>query len=442
MKITCVGGGPAGLYFAISAALRDGGHEITVIDRDPPGATYGWGVVYWDNLLDTLYRNDAESARALRAASALWREQRVTLDGRTAHLGGYGYSVGRAALLEILARRASDLGVDVRHDHAVTDAHDIPDADLVVAADGANSRVRSLSAGRFGTTVRSGANPYLWLGTDRVFRSFVFDFVPTPGGWVWCHAYPSSAGASTFIVECQPSTWEALGLDTLPVDETVSLLEGIFGDLLGGHRLLLAPRDRDVTWRRFTEVGNTHWYDGSVVLLGDAAHTTHFTIGSGTRLAINDAIALADRLYRHDNVLATALPGFERDRLPRISRVQAAARSSMAWFEHLDRYTDRDATDFAAAMCGRQGPLPAWRFLRHRTRQLLPVRTADRWLDNGRRTYLALRRGETLQPPRRPGRRHDRTPGHVDGSHGARTADGRAPGPQLQPLVEPQPSQT
>jgi hypothetical protein len=205
---------------------------------------------------------------------------------------------------------------------------------------------------------------------------------------------------STFIVECQQSTWEALGLATLPVDDGVALLEQIFADLLRGHRLLSTSRGQPAQWRCFVEVANAHWYDENVVLLGDAAHTTHFTIGSGTRLAIIDAIALAHRLYQHDNDLAAALPGFERDRLPRISRVQASARSSMAWFEHLDRYTDRDAVDLAAAMCGRQGPMAPWRYRRHRARQLLPVRTVDRWFENGRRTYLALRRGETLRRPR------------------------------------------
>jgi anthraniloyl-CoA monooxygenase len=410
MKITCVGGGPAGLYFAISAALRDAGHDITVIDRDPPGATYGWGVVYWDNLLDTLYRNDAESARRLRAASALWREQRIRLRGQAAYLGGYGYSAGRAALLDILARRAEDVGVDVRYEHAVTAVDDIPPGDLVVAADGANSRLRSLYDDRFDTSLRTGANPYIWLGTDRVFRSFVFDFVETPAGWVWCHAYPSSSGVSTFIVECQQPTWEALGLGTMTAEDGIAVLEDIFSDVLRGHRLLSTSRGQHAQWQHFTEVRNAHWYNENVVLLGDAAHTTHFTIGSGTRLAIVDAIALAHRLYQHDNDLDTALPGFERDRLPRISRAQAAARSSMAWFEHVDRYTDRDAVDFAAAMCGRQGPMPPWRYVRHRARQSLPLRTGDKWFENGRRTYLALRRGETLRSPEAA--RRDR-PSHV-----------------------------
>ncbi|MFZ0119467.1 MAG: FAD-dependent oxidoreductase, partial [Pseudonocardiaceae bacterium] len=208
MKIVCIGGGPAGLYFAISAKLRDAGHDITVIERDPAGATYGWGVVYWDDLLDMLFRNDLDSAQEIRAASVLWQEQRVILRSeQTAYLPGYGFSVGRAALLDILAQRATELGVDVQYCHEVDDPSDPADADLVVVADGANSRVRQRHGDHFGARVDIGGNPYIWLGTDKVFDSFTFAFEQTSAGWVWFHAYPSSAGISTCIVECAQATW-------------------------------------------------------------------------------------------------------------------------------------------------------------------------------------------------------------------------------------------
>jgi 2-polyprenyl-6-methoxyphenol hydroxylase-like FAD-dependent oxidoreductase len=399
MKIAVVGGGPGALYFAISAKLRDAGHEITILERDQPGATYGWGVVYWDDLLDTLYLNDSESARKLRAASVLWQQQEVRLRReRTAYYPGYGYSVGRAAMLDILARRASDLGVDIRYRHEVDDLSAFADADVVVGADGASSRVRQLHGG-FGTTTTSGANPYIWLGTDKVFDSFVFAFQETPAGLVWCHAYPSSSGISTFIVECQQRTWDGLGFGTMSSEDGVRTLEKIFADVLGGGSLISESRGRPARWLHFAEVRNAHWYQDNVVLLGDAAHTTHFTIGSGTRLAIIDAIDLAQALYEHPESVPLALREYEKQRRRPMNRSQAAARSSMAWYEHADRYTDRDGVAFAAAMAARQGPLPPWRHQVHNAEQLAPVRTVHRWYETGRRFYLARKRGEPLRSP-------------------------------------------
>jgi 2-polyprenyl-6-methoxyphenol hydroxylase-like FAD-dependent oxidoreductase len=226
MKTVCIGGGPAGLYFAISAKLRDAGHDITVIERDPAGATYGWGVVYWDDLLDILFRNDLDSAQRIRAASVLWQEQRVILRSeQTAYLPGYGFSVGRATLLDILGERATDLGVDVQYRREVTDTSTLTDADLVVICDGANSRLRQRHRDHFGTRADSGGNPYIWLGTDKVFDSFTFAFEQTSVGWIWFHAYPSSSGISTCIVECTQPTWLALGFDSLSSEDSAALLE-------------------------------------------------------------------------------------------------------------------------------------------------------------------------------------------------------------------------
>ncbi|MCE0766474.1 FAD-dependent monooxygenase [Pseudonocardia kujensis] len=396
MRIVVIGGGPGALYFAISAKLRDAGHDITVIERDPPGATYGWGVVYWDDLLDALYSNDAESARELRAASVLWQQQEVRLRGETAFYAGYGYSVERAALLEILGRRAADVGVRVRYQEEVHDLSGFRDADLVVAADGAGSRVRQQGE-HFGTTLSTGANPYIWLGTDKVFSKFLFDFRETPAGWVWCHAYPSTSGISTFIVECQERTWNGLGLDGPAGDASTSALEEIFSDVLGGRRLISESRGRPARWLRFTEVVNDRWHHDGVVLLGDAAHTTHFTIGSGTRLAILDAIALAQSLYERGDSLPRALDLYEKRRRRPMMRTQAAARSSMAWFERVDLYTDRDSVAFAAAMAARQGSLPPWRHQLHLLEQLAPARAAHRCYETGHRFFLARRRGEPLR---------------------------------------------
>jgi len=255
MRIVCIGGGPAGLYFAISAKLRDAGHDITVIERDPPGATYGWGVVYWDDLLDILFRNDPDSARALRAESVLWQEQRVILRSeQTAHLPGYGFSVGRATLHNVLGERASELGIDVQYRQEVDDLAALGEADLVVVSDGAHSKVRQRHGEHFGARVDVGGNPYIWLGTDKVFDHFTFAFEQTSAGWVWFHAYPSSAGTSTCIVECTQQTWQRLA-DTVAgvfVPAVLSIAALTFGGwALAGYAFHLAlTRERLGAWFR------------------------------------------------------------------------------------------------------------------------------------------------------------------------------------------------
>ncbi|EIV91192.1 FAD-dependent monooxygenase [Frankia sp. QA3] len=403
MRIVCVGGGPAGFYFAISTKLRDPAHEVTVIERDPPGATYGWGVVYWDNLLDVFFRNDPASARDIRAQSTLWQEQRISVEGAgAAYLAGYGFSMQRAALLDILARRAIALGVRVEYRHEIDDLGPFADADLIVASDGANSRVRQAGGDLFGTSVTTGSNPYIWLGTDRFFDSFAFAFERTPAGWIWCHAYPSSAGLSTCIVECTRRTWEGLGFDERGDEDTLRELEKIFAEPLDGHALISQCRGRTARWQRFTEITNQRWYHDNVVLLGDAAHTTHFTLGSGTALAIVDAVMLAQILYDNNDDLTAALRSFDARGRMALHPVQAAARTSMAWFEQADRYLDRDAVSFAYAMAGRHGRQPPWRYQVHRATQVPAIRRALRGLHSGSRWCLARRRGEPAPSRAKP----------------------------------------
>lgn len=397
MKITCVGAGPAGLYFAISAKLRDAGHDITVIERDPPGATYGWGVVYWDNLLDPLYANDAESAQQIRSASTLWQEQQVVLGGTDfGFLGGYGFSVNRATLLDVLAERATDLGVDIRYEHDVQSLDELADSDLIIGADGAGSKVRSLHEDEFGTRVETGNNPYIWLGTDKVFDRFTFAFERTSAGWIWFHAYPSSAGVSTCIVETTEQTWKALGFDERSDEDAVRLLEKIFEKPLEGHSLISRSRGQPARWQRFTQVLNRSWRYENVMLLGDAAHTTHFSIGSGTRLAIMDAMILAQKLHDHEH-LDTAMRDFDQQGRSALRPLQAAGRTSMAWFERADRYLDREAVDVAYAMAARGGAQSPWQYRMHQATQVPAVRKGMRWYDNGQRWYLACRRGEALR---------------------------------------------
>ncbi|MEK6442316.1 FAD-dependent monooxygenase [Pseudonocardia sp. T1-2H] len=391
MKITCVGGGPAGLYLAVLAARRDPRHRITVLERNPEGATSGWGVVFWDDLLDDLYRNDPVSAAALRRDAVLYQGQTVLLDGHpAAHLGGYGYSIGRRRLLEILTGRARELGVDVRFDTPADDAA-TAGADLVVAADGVSSGLRSRHAEAFGTAETVGRNSYIWLGTDKVFDTFTFAFAHTAAGWIWFHAYPCAEGISTCIVECAPEVRAGLGLDGPDPDAHIARLEQLFAGPLGGRRLLnRAPGQQPAPWMRFHEIRNTTWCRGRTVLVGDAAHTTHFSIGSGTKLALRDAIELAALLPSDTTRIDERLHTYDVRRRAALGPIQDAARRSMAWFEHVDAHLGPEpgAVDpvlFAYDLWRRRGQYPLWRYHLHLATQVATVRTARRAVGTVRR---------------------------------------------------------
>lgn len=372
MRIACVGGGPAGLYFAILASRLDAAHEVTVFDRFPEGVTYGWGVVFWDGLLDDLDVNDGPSARAVRANAFRWQDQTVHVQGRQpVRIPSHGFSVGRQTLLSILGARAREVGVDVRYGHAIDDLAELDGHDLVVACDGVNSRLRERHRREFGTVVDRRRNKYIWLGTTKRFDSFTFPFVHTAAGWVWCHAYGFDAGASTFIVETSPETWAGLGFDTLGPDATMRRLEELFGEHLDGHALRPQAGTRDRTpWCEFQTVTNERWHHGNVALMGDAAHTTHFTIGSGTRLALEDAIGLAAQLRAH-TALEPALAAYGRRRAAELRPIQREARNSAQWFERVPRYIDQDDAWFADLLVGRRSwflprlPPRAYLRLRH-----------------------------------------------------------------------------
>ena len=357
MKVACVGGGPAGLYFALLMKLRDPGHDITIFERSMDTSTYGWGVTLEGDLLETLYRSDPKSARAIDQAAFRWVNHVVDVQGeQVLDAGRGGCSIRRQRLLAILARRAGGLGVHIEFDQEVMALSQLPEVDLIVACDGVNSRTR-LDAGRFQTDLQLGSNKYIWLGTDKVFDSFTFPFVHTGSGWVWGYAYGIDAESSTFIVECLPETWTGLGFDTMPPQDCLSLLEKIFERHLDGHQLVGQVRDAtDVRWLNFRTVSNQRWYDGKTVLTGDAAHTTHFTIGWGTKLAIEDVIALADNLHRHSK-LQLALESYERQRQAALLQPQSEARLSARWFENISRYIDLKPHQFATLLFGRRSPL-------------------------------------------------------------------------------------
>ncbi len=395
MRITCIGGGPGGLYLAVLAKLADPTHEVTVLERNAPGVTYGWGVVFWDDLLDDLFRRDPVSARAIWDAACRWDEYEVRAAGTpTTHLGGYGFSLGRHVLLDILARRARELGVRIEYRTEAVDPAAYADADLVVAADGAGSRVRDAAA--FGTTVEPGSNRYIWLGTPHVFRTFTFGFERTDAGWIWFHAYPFDDRTSTFIVECTPQTWAGLGFDRLDAATGCARLEQIFAAHLGGQPLVDHTAEAGRTgWQTFRRVTNERWHHGTVALLGDAAHTTHFAIGSGTKLALQDAMALADAIAA-DAPLPAARAGYERRRKLAIAPMPRAASASSEWFERVPDFVDRPAVPFAYALSNRRGDYPPWRYLLHVSTQHPVPRAVLRWALGARKWRRGRRRLQQL----------------------------------------------
>jgi anthraniloyl-CoA monooxygenase len=387
MNIVCVGGGPAGLYFAISAKLRESDHDITVIERNPAGVTYGWGVGYWDDVLDSLYRNDPVSAREIQSVSGVWDGVEVHVGGQdVAYLGGYGLSMGRKRLLDILAERATDLGVNIQFQREVKDLSELAEADLIVASDGVNSRERQLFVNHYQTDVLVGRNKYLWLGTYRVFNAFRYAFEQTPAGWIWLHAYYLDAERSTCIVECSPETWEGLGFHELGADQSMRLLEQIFERHLCGQPLINQLRTDDkLPWHNFRLISNKSWYHDNVVLMGDAAHTTHFSIGSGTKLAIGDAISLAAKLAEHED-LPSALRAYEAKRRAEVVPIQCNAANSMRWLENVDDYIGQDSVHFAYALSKRYRPRqPLWRYPLHLATQIPALRTVRRKLTAVRR---------------------------------------------------------
>lgn len=354
MRIVCVGGGPAGLFFSILMKERDPHHEITVLERNPAGLTYGWGVVFWEDLLDELRATDPATAELLGAHAFRWQgEQLMVGDEEPVSVGGHGYGVGRQRLLDLLYGRARALGVQVVFEQEIEHPGQLPDADLVVACDGANSRLRHIGSDRFATSVQVGKNKYIWLGTSRMFDVFTFAFVATSAGWIWCHAYAFDAETSTFIVECSPAAWSGLGFDRLGESESLDLLERLFESHLGGHPLWAKGPTRWLNFRSFT---NECWHHGNVVLMGDAAHTTHFTIGSGTKLAMEDAIALAGSLENAE-ALEPALAAYERERKAALRPRQTDARFSAQWFEDDRRYLGLDPVRVFALMHERRSPL-------------------------------------------------------------------------------------
>jgi 2-polyprenyl-6-methoxyphenol hydroxylase-like FAD-dependent oxidoreductase len=334
---------------------------VTVFERNKEGVTHGWGVTMERSFLATLAELDAESAAQIEDGSIRWQHQAVTFGGVRDVSADHGdaYGIGRQRFVDILAARATRLGVDIRYECEVRDAAELSDADLIVAADGVNSQLRT-GRREFGTMLHPGRNKYTWLGTSKVYHEFNFFFEPTEAGWIWAYAYRHEAAASTFVVECAPATWTALGFDDRPASAALDRLEDIFRAHLDGRPLTAQfPDGTEARWQSFKTVSNERWHDGRVVLVGDSAHTAHFSVGRGTTLALEDVIALAGRLRAEGTGtgLAAALESYQRQRQSQLSLHAIEAARSAAWFENVPRYATLTPRDFAAVLHSRRAPL-------------------------------------------------------------------------------------
>ncbi|MAW85107.1 MAG: oxidoreductase [Phyllobacteriaceae bacterium] len=350
MRIACLGGGPAGLYFAISMKVRDPSHQVVVVERNRANDTFGWGVVLSDDALERLEANDPKSAQAIRDHFAYWDDIAVIHKGTRTVSGGHGFAgIGRRQMLVILQQRAQELGIEMRFETEFEGAEEFrKDFDLVVACDGINSRVRKEYAAHFKPNIDVRRCKFVWLGTHQKFDdAFTFIFEKTEHGWVWAHVYQFDENTATFIVECQQDTWDRWGFAGMTKEETVETCRRIFEAHLGGHDLMsnAAHLRGSAVWMNFPRVICEKWYHDNVVLMGDAAATAHFSIGSGSRLAFDSAISLADFLHSEPTMHA-AFERYQAERRLEVLRLQSAARNSLEWFEQVERYLDLDPVQF------------------------------------------------------------------------------------------------
>ena len=348
MRVACLGGGPAGLYFAILMKLRDPRHDIVVVERNRPYDTFGWGVVLSDETLANLEAADPASAEEIRRGFVYWDDIAVHYRGQVMRSSGHGFSgIGRKRLLNILQDRAEALGVRLQFETEFDSLEPYKGYDLIVAADGVNSKVRQSLAHVFKPDIDVRACKYIWLGTHAKFDdAFTFVFEETEHGWIWVHAYQFEPETATFIVECSEETWRKAGFDRMSQEETIAACERIFTRNLGGNKLMINARHlRGSAWLNFNRVLCETWSCDNIVLMGDAAATAHFSVGSGTKLALESAIALAGYLHS-EPTMADAFRRYEDERRTEVLRLQSAARNSTEWFEEVERYLHLDPVQF------------------------------------------------------------------------------------------------
>jgi 2-polyprenyl-6-methoxyphenol hydroxylase-like FAD-dependent oxidoreductase len=352
MRIAVIGGGPGGLYFASLWKRRHPHSHVELFEQNAADATWGLGVVFSEQALDFLRDDDPDTVDAIAPRMESWKNITLEVRGERIELDGVGFSsIGRLDLLQILQQRARAEGVICHFDSAVQTLEQLSGFDLIVAADGLNSLVRRSFEGDFGTSISYATNKFAWYGTTRRFETLSQTFVETELGTFNAHHYRYSPTMSTFLVECDRATWEKYGFADKSIEQSKDICERVFAETLGGHALI---SNRSV-WRNFPWLWNERWSFKNMVLIGDALHTAHFSIGSGTRLAIEDAIALIKAMEAAPDNLATALAAYEAARKPVVKKLVAAARSSADWYEKFPEHMQLDAMDFAFSYITRSG---------------------------------------------------------------------------------------
>lgn len=352
MKIDIIGGGPAGLYFAILMKQANAAHRIRIYERNGPDDTFGWGVVFSGKTLANLRAADAVSHAEITKQFEAWDNVDVVHRNAKISIHGNSFSgIARLQLLKILQRRAEQLGVEIEFHNEIHHVEALrKDCDLLLAADGVNSTVRLRYAEQFQPELNARANRYIWYGTHQLFHGLTLTFRENSAGVFAAHSYKFSPTTSTFIVECDPRTWSKAGFEQMSSEETLDYVGEVFAPDLNGHKLL----SNNSKWINFLLVRNRNWFFENVVLIGDALHTAHFSIGSGTKLAMEDAIALAESFQQSANI-SEALTHFEMTRRPVIEDYQAAAFESMRWFENAGQYMNLSPIELAYVLMTRSG---------------------------------------------------------------------------------------
>ena len=352
MRIAILGAGPAGLYLAYLIKRRRPDAGIRVIEQNPAGATFGFGVVFSDRALEFLRADDPETYAAITPHMESWSDMTLVIKNERVTIDGIGFAaIGRLKLLQLLQERTRSVGVSPEFDRAVTSLDELADADLVVGADGVNSLVRKTLADRFGASLTYMNNRFAWFGTSKAFDTLTQTFRHTPIGDFNAHHYRYAPGRSTFIVETDEESFRRAGFEKMEENEARALCEKIFADALGGQRLI----SNNSIWRRFPQVWNERWHHGKHVVIGDAAHTAHFSIGSGTRLAMEDAIALERALHESGDDIGKALAAYEAARKPIVEKIVRGAKESASWYENFAGYMALAPMEFAMSYIQRSG---------------------------------------------------------------------------------------